>query len=60
MGVLQDLAGLRMNMLNQNTMKVFKAMSTIFQDHYPVSRCLGLSALACTAAANVCQLTKEL
>ena len=37
LGVLQDLAGLRMNMLNQNTMKVFKAMSTIYQDHYPVS-----------------------
>ena len=33
----QDLAGLRMNMLNQNTIKVFKSMSGIYQDHYPVS-----------------------
>ena len=34
---VQDLAGLRMNMLNQNTIKVFKSMSGIYQDHYPVS-----------------------
>ena len=27
-----------MNMLNQNTIKVFKSMSGIYQDHYPVSR----------------------
>lgn len=33
----QDLAGLRMNMLNQNTIKVFKSISGIYQDHYPVS-----------------------
>jgi len=26
-----------MNMLNQNTIKVFKSMSGIYQDHYPVS-----------------------
>lgn len=35
--LLQDLAGLRMNMLNQNTIKVFKSISGIYQDHYPVS-----------------------
>lgn len=34
---MQDLAGLRMNMLNQNTIKVFKSISGIYQDHYPVS-----------------------
>ncbi|DBB03850.1 hypothetical protein WJX77_000741 [Trebouxia sp. C0004] len=33
--VILDLAGLRMNMLNQNTIKVFKSMSGIYQDHYP-------------------------
>ena len=38
--MLQDLAGLRMNMLNQNTMKVFKSMAGIYQDHYPVSHLL--------------------
>lgn len=35
---LQDLGGLRMSMLNANTLSVFKAMSAIYQDHYPVSR----------------------
>ncbi|KAL0031783.1 hypothetical protein WJX79_007279 [Trebouxia sp. C0005] len=33
--VILDLAGLRMSMLNQNTIKVFKSMSGIYQDHYP-------------------------
>ena len=36
-GALQDLAGLRLNMLNQNTIKVFKSMAGVYQDHYPVS-----------------------
>ena len=35
---LQDLGGLRMSMLNANTLSVFKAMSAIYQDHYPVIR----------------------
>ena len=35
---LQDLGGLRMSMLNANTLSVFKAMSAIYQDHYPVSK----------------------
>lgn len=36
---VQDLGGLRMSMLNANTIKVFKAMSAIYQDHYPVRKC---------------------
>ena len=35
---MQDLGGLRMSMLNANTLSVFKAMSAIYQDHYPVRR----------------------
>ena len=43
-GCLQDLAGLRLNMLNQNTIKVFKSMAGVYQDHYPVS---GTFSAAC-------------
>eukprot|EP00891_Asterochloris_glomerata_P002496 jgi/Astpho2/2496/Aster-x0537 len=33
--IILDLGGLRMSMLNANTLSVFKAMSAIYQDHYP-------------------------
>ena len=35
---VQDLAGLRMGQLTKDTIKMFKAMSAVYQDHYPVCR----------------------
>lgn len=49
---LQDLAGLRMNMLNQNTIKVFKSISGIYQDHYPVSAIIPASPAGLLPAAS--------
>ena len=36
--MLQDVSGLRMSLMNRKTVAIFKAVSLLYQAHYPV-RC---------------------